>query len=160
MSDARRQEIERGIAVLARQGVTWSEWARARGFPDGTVRRVLRGAGPCVRGESFRVAERILLEAGARGGSRSLRDALEACEQVLSGCLEAELEDLRENLQIDSCAVRTDSEKITVICTAWDRGEALDRAARLNRALCQAREALGSAAGSEPALPGDGETPA
>ena len=66
VTDQRRHEIERGIELLRKSGVTWTEWADRNGFSAAVVRNVRRGRGSCSRGEAFRVAE--TLRAVARGG--------------------------------------------------------------------------------------------
>ena len=137
MTDFRRQEIERGIAVLRERGVTWKDWAKARGFSYETFMRVRRGVGPCVRGDSFRIAEALRDIGRARDPARGAdpsREALEACEGVLAECLDAELEDLRE----------MSGSGMAVISLVWDRSRALGRAARIEEALRKARAALGA----------------
>lgn len=59
MIDARRQEIEWGIAVLRSQGVCWAEWARKKGFSPQVVRAVRTGRSKCLRGSAFRVGEAL-----------------------------------------------------------------------------------------------------
>lgn len=143
MTTERRAEIERGIAVLSAGGVCWRDWARERGVSVNVVHNVRRGASRCSRGQAHAVAESLALigrtdvsmaaaEAAANG---RMRLALQICESLLAEQLDADLEDLRE-------LGRSPSVLLTL---HWDRSAVLDRCQRLNAAVSQAREALGSA---------------
>lgn len=52
----RRAAVAAAVERQAAAGVCWAEWARAHGFSRHAVRHVVRGRGPCVRGEAFRIA--------------------------------------------------------------------------------------------------------
>lgn len=56
----RMRAIAAAAAELESRGTCWTDWARERGLPLQAVRNVLKGRGPCLRGESRQVANRML----------------------------------------------------------------------------------------------------
>ncbi|MDE0704046.1 MAG: hypothetical protein OXH59_10015 [Rhodospirillaceae bacterium] len=61
-----RIETARAVAALERQGICWQSWARERGLDGQAVKEVCRGA-RATRGEAFRAAEAIRVEASRPG---------------------------------------------------------------------------------------------
>ena len=61
--EALRDETRRAVAALEADGVCWSDWADARGFPRHAVKDVVRDRNPATRGELFQVAHQIREEA-------------------------------------------------------------------------------------------------
>ena len=59
----RMHAIANAAAELENCGVCWAGWARDRGLQLQSVRNVLKGRGPCLRGESRRAADLMMHEA-------------------------------------------------------------------------------------------------
>lgn len=103
-----RAGTRRAVAALEADGVCWSDWADARGFPRHAVKDVVRDRNPATRGTLFKVAERIRQEARfAIGRPRSQEERIRDLE-LLADRLDSRLGKVETALAFLKAAVLED----------------------------------------------------
>jgi len=69
MSSASADQVR---SVIENSGISIAEWARANGFSSGLVYQILDGKRKCMRGQSYRIAVALGLQAGRPASIKDL----------------------------------------------------------------------------------------
>ena len=97
MTDARRREMERGIAILRERGVVWRNWAAEIGVSRKAVSEVVNGRSKALRGLRHRAAEALRAVARQEDARRRPGQPAPDPRDSLAGAREVVLEIYRRD---------------------------------------------------------------